>query len=141
VYDIIHTLEKILEGIKMKKLLQLSLIIFVILMVLAPNFVQATRVNMNLTPNTTATENPSTQNTSSENTSIDDNNTISEPENTAGNTDRLSPTTTNNSASISTLNELPESGLGLNNIINIILIVIGVLLILLGIAILIRLKQ
>lgn len=125
----------------MKKLLQLSLIIFVILMVLAPNFVQATRVNMNLTPNTTATENPSIQNTSSENTSIDDNNTISEPENTAGNTDRLSPTTTNNSASISTLNELPESGLGLNNIINIILIVIGVLLILLGIAILIRLKQ
>ncbi len=125
----------------MKKLLQLSLIIFVILMVLAPNFVQATRVNMNLTPNTTATENPSTQNTSSENTSIDDNNTISEPENTAGNTDRLSPTTTNNSASVSTLNELPESGLGLNNIINIILIVIGVLLILLGIAILIRLKQ
>lgn len=125
----------------MKKLLQLSLIIFVILMVLAPNFVQATRVNMNLTPNTTATENPSTQNTSSENISIDDNNTISEPENTAGNTDRLSPTTTNNSASISTLNELPESGLGLNNIINIILIVIGVLLILLGIAILIRLKQ
>ena len=125
----------------MKKLLQLSLIIFVILMVLAPNFVQATRVNMNLTPNTTATENPSTQNTSSENTSIDDTNTVPEPEDTTANTDRLSPTTTNNSASVSTLNELPESGLGLNNIINIILIVIGVLLILLGIAILIRLKQ
>ena len=38
------------------------------------------------------------------------------------------------------MNEVPDSELGLNEILNIVLIVIGVLLILLAIAILIRLK-
>lgn len=38
-------------------------------------------------------------------------------------------------------NNLPESQLGLTNILNIILISVGVVLILLGIAILIKLKQ
>ena len=115
----------------MKKLLQKLLILLITIMCFAFNFVEAIGLNMNLT-----------HNTATENTIIDDTtNTVSEPEDTTGNTDRLSPTKTNNSASVSTLDELPESGLGLNNIINIILIVIGVLLILLGIAILIRLKQ
>lgn len=118
----------------MKKLLQITFIILVILAVLAPNFVQAMGVNMNLTGNTP------TENTTENTTIDDDTNTMAEPEETPT-TDRLSPTTTNNSASVSTLDQLPEAGLGLNNIINIILIVIGVLLILLGIAILIRLKQ
>lgn len=119
----------------MKKLLQISLIIFIIFMVLAPNFSQATGVNMNLTANLP------TGNTASDNTAIDDNtNTVEEPEDSPA-SDRLLPTNTNNSTSVSTLDQLPESGLGLNNIINIILIVIGVLLILLGIAILIRLKK
>lgn len=36
---------------------------------------------------------------------------------------------------------LPESDLGLNNVLNILLIVIGIVLILLGIAVLIRLKK
>lgn len=40
-----------------------------------------------------------------------------------------------------TYNNLPESQLGLSNILNIILISIGVVLILLGIAIFIRLKK
>ncbi len=116
----------------MKKLLTISLILLIIFMVFALNFVQAMGINMNLTANT------STDNTTIE----DDTNTMTDPENSST-TDHLSPTTTNsnNSASVSTLNQLPESSLGLNNIINIILIVIGVLLILLGIAILIRLKK
>lgn len=48
-----------------------------------------------------------------------------------------------NAASVisETYNNLPESQLGLTNILNIILISIGVVLILLGIAIFIRLKK
>lgn len=48
---------------------------------------------------------------------------------------------TSNSGSVSTLNSLPEAELGLSNILSIILIVIGVLLILLAIAIIIRLRH
>lgn len=48
----------------------------------------------------------------------------------------------NDNTSIESIyNNLPESQLGLANILNILLIVVGVLLILLGIAILIRLKN
>lgn len=42
---------------------------------------------------------------------------------------------------VDTLSNLPEANLGLNNILNVILISIGVLLILFAIAILIRLKK
>lgn len=50
--------------------------------------------------------------------------------------------TSNGSTSISSIyNDLPESQLGLGNVLNILLIVVGVLLILLGIAILIRLNN
>lgn len=45
------------------------------------------------------------------------------------------------SSAVNTLSNLPEANLGLSNILSIILIVIGVLLILLAIAILIRLKH
>lgn len=48
---------------------------------------------------------------------------------------------TNSTPSATVTNSLPESDLGLSNILNIFLIVIGVLLILLSIAILIRLKK
>jgi hypothetical protein len=43
--------------------------------------------------------------------------------------------------SVTSLNNLPEANLGLNNVLNVILISIGVLLILFAIAILIRLKK
>ena len=43
--------------------------------------------------------------------------------------------------SVTPLSKLPEANLGLNNILNVILISIGVLLILFAIAILIRLKK
>lgn len=99
-----------------------------------PIFVQATDVNMNLTANdiSTATNDIS-------NTSITENTVTGQEEN-----DTLAPESTNysnDSATISTLNNLPEAGLGLGNVLNIILIVIGVLLVLLGIAIIIRLKH
>lgn len=142
----------------MKKLLQITFIILVILLVLAPNFVKATGVNMNLTPDTTSivapNNNTNTTNNTVTNTLASDENVLSnESENTSTQepntepettTDTLTPSSTNNSnssATVSSLNQLPEAGLGLNNIINIILIVVGVLLILLGIAILIRIKQ
>ena len=43
--------------------------------------------------------------------------------------------------SVTSLSKLPEANLGLNNILNVILISIGILLILFAIAILIRLKK
>lgn len=43
--------------------------------------------------------------------------------------------------SVTNLNNLPEANLGLNNILNVLLIAIGFLLILFAIAILIRLKK
>ena len=48
---------------------------------------------------------------------------------------------TNGSANVSTINSISEMNLKLNNILNIILIAIGILLILFAIAILIRLKN
>lgn len=52
--------------------------------------------------------------------------------------------TTDESQSIksySTVTTLPEANLGLNNILNVILIALGILMVLLGIAILIKLKN
>lgn len=111
----------------MSKSLQVFVIFLIIFMLVMPSFVQATQVNMNL---------------AAENNSSEDSDAVSEENNSTS--DNLSPSTTNysnNSSTVSSLNQLPEAGLGLTNILNIILIVIGILLILLGIAILIRLKQ
>ena len=47
----------------------------------------------------------------------------------------------NSNARINTISSIPEANLGLNNILCIILIAIGILIILLAIAILIRLKN
>lgn len=105
-------------------------IFLIIFMLCIPVFVQATEVNMNLTSNT-----------SIQNEGALEPNSTDETETTS---DTLTPNQTNYStdhATISTLNDLPEASLGLNNVINIILIVIGILLVLLGIAIIIRLKH
>jgi type IV secretory pathway VirB6-like protein len=133
------------------KLLKKSLIIFTILMLFVPFFVQATTVNMNLTATDTAV------NSVSANTTTQQNNTTNTNVNSVTSSNNNSYTTTSQSTSnsstqeeldysvstptISSLSQLPESNLGLANVINIILIVIGILLILLGIAILIRLKN
>ena len=106
----------------MSKLLNIIVLFFIIFMLCSSSFVHATSINMNLTDNPTSTDNTTVEN------SVD-------------NTDTLAPESTYmaNSAIVSTLNDLPESELGLTNILNIILVVIGVLLILLAIAIIIRL--
>lgn len=53
----------------------------------------------------------------------------------------VSETQVSTVTSVTSLSNLPEANLGLNNILNILLIAIGVLLILFAIAILIRLKK
>ncbi len=71
-----------------------------------------------------------------------------EETNTTNNTTTNTPTpssstflTNNGVTSVSTVSDYSEANLGLNNILNIILIAIGVLIILFAIAILIRLKH
>ncbi len=87
------------------------LIITIIVFLFSFNYVQALDINMNLT-NT-----PNNYNT----TSIQNTSTFSDDVGI-------------------TLNSMPEAELGFDSILNIVLIVIGILIILLGIAILIRLK-
>ena len=90
------------------------ILLTIIISLFSFNYVQALDINMNLT------------NTTNNNTLINNN-------------------TSQNISTFSddvgiTLNSMPETELGFENILNIVLIVIGILLILLGIAILIRLK-
>lgn len=59
--------------------------------------------------------------------------------NTANNSTSNS-STYNSNARVSTVSSIPEANLGLNNVLCVILIAIGILLILLAIAILIRIK-
>ncbi len=61
----------------------------------------------------------------------------------SSNTDSQTSTTsiTPSNAKISTLSSIPEANLGLNNILCIILIALGILIVLLAIAILIRLNR
>ena len=91
-------------------------------------------IDMNLTSDSTTnteTENLNNVETTPATTTNSTSNT-----NTAGATN-----TQTSSATVSTLNSLPESELGLTNILNILLITVGFLLILLGIAIIIKLKK
>lgn len=121
----------------MNKILKISLIIFVMI-ILASTAVQAAGINMNLSSNTSNTTN--TANTAN-NVNVADDTVLGE------NTSNVSTTTGNDQErSQSQINQptasaaLSSSTLGISNIINIILIVLGLLLILLGIAILIRLR-
>ena len=69
-----------------------------------------------------------------------DDNDTSDDEYYTNNTENTSTNNVSNNVS-SILEDTPEADLGLANILNILLIVVGVLLILLGIAILIRTKR
>ena len=82
--------------------------------------------------------NSNTNNSSSSNTNK--NNTLTDNSTNGGYTNTNS-SSTNLTPSATITNSMPESDLGLTNILNIFLIVIGVLLILLAIAILIKLKR
>lgn len=99
------------------------MIICIISIILLSNIAIATDINMNLQTSDTTSN---TSNTSSQTTN--------------NNTNASLPTSTTTSTTVSTLSDLPEANLGLSVILNIILIVLGFLLVLLGIAIWIRLK-
>lgn len=103
----------------MLKSISKILVIFFMIMLILTIYVKATDIDMNLT---NSIEN------SVDNNSIDD-----EIDNSFDNmnTQYSNPTISSS---------LPEAELGLGNILNILLIVVGVLLILLGTAIIIRLK-
>ena len=95
--------------------ISVSAIMFILCICTSSFAVTNETINMNLTSNT-------------------ESNSIAENSNTVS-------TTNTSSARISTLESLPESGLGLTNILNILLITVGVLLILLAIAILIKINR
>lgn len=119
--------------------------------------VSATDINLNLPGTTDNTVNNAIDNTT-ENTIVDnsvnnttDNNVGNEQSTTNELTDQANSVNENMEdpfADVTTENLQPsgistqsESGLGITNIINILLITVGVILILLGIAIMIRLKN
>lgn len=60
--------------------------------------------------------------------------------NTSSNTTTSSTSSSSPSTTVTTLDSIPESDLGLTNILNILLITVGVVIIFLAIAILIRLR-
>lgn len=99
-----------------------------------------------LSNSTNASTNNSSVSGNSTNTNTNSSSNINASNNTNDNSTNSSYTNTNSSStnsspSATVTNSMPESDLGLSNILNIFLIVIGVLLILLAVAILIRLKK
>lgn len=89
--------------------------------------------------NFTSNSNTNSSNSNTSNRNTDESNNSTKVNN--NNSTTMNSTTTNSTPSATVTNSIPESDLGLSNILNIFLIVIGVLLILLAIAILIRLKK
>ena len=115
--------------------------IFITILVIlsCSSLVLASNVNMNLAnENTTATGNEASQNGTSENiasnTSNSGNQASSGTTNTTGNI-------VANIQSVNNINEANSASLEINQILNIFLIAIGLILILLAVAILIRLKR
>ena len=125
----------------MSKTLKITLVLFIILSSIC-SFSLATDIDMNITSNdNVATENVTTNTNTSTRTNTLNNNTtnvinededaIYEEELTATNSEYTTISSVNKSS--------VDDGLSLSNILNILLIVVGVVLILLAIAILIRL--
>lgn len=104
----------------MKKVTKIMCIVAILTLILVSN-VYATGINMNMTENETA-------------------NTISTRQSSTTRQTTANATNNNSTATVSTVQESNiDDGLGLTNILNILIIVVGVVLILLAIAILIRL--
>lgn len=118
-------------------------IFLIFLVVCLMNFVSVKAVDLNLTENTSSDINSSNElNEDTENYYNSSNETTNEAEDSLFNEDSsqdlLSSTT---SATVKTGNLSSSTDLTVTNILNIFLIVIGIILILLAIAILIRLKN
>lgn len=137
-----------MEG-KMMKTYKKNLILAIITFLLGFNFCYAVDLDMtdnetnnaDLTTNTIMEDN-NTNTNSNTNTSSTINNTNSTSSSISNSTFNTTNTTSLNSpTTVSNVNSTSNSSLGLSNILNILLIVIGILLVLLSIAILIRLKK
>lgn len=147
----------------MKKSIKILLLIIVAFLFISSRCF-AVNIEMNLTNNTavassnellsvdnTASNSTTSSNVLAPNGSNSDSNTLTNAEvnsDATTNSDLSNATlsgstqsNTESSANVSNLSALPESDLGLTNILNIILIAIGFILILLAIAILIRLSS
>lgn len=126
----------------MNKFLKISVTFLLFIFIFFVENAYAANVDLNLASNLVDTN----TNSNVSNTNIISN-TISNDtsSNTSANTNAISgtsdSTTESGTATFSNVSSLPESELGLTNILNILLITVGVVLILLSIAILIRLKN
>ena len=129
----------------MKKVYQIVLVIGLLFFLFCFNPILATNnINTNLSNNV----NSNTASSNETNTNVANNNALANENNTNvansltddGEYDSLAPTINNPSSNISQVSSASDSTLGLSDILSIVVIVVGVLLILLAIAILIRLK-
>lgn len=107
--------------VNMSKTLKVLLICIILILALGLNFSYATSTNDTDTNETT--------------------NTVKEDSDSKSSLSTLSPTSSSSVTGVSGMNSYSQANLELNNILCIILIAIGILIILLSIAILIRLKK
>lgn len=120
----------------MNKFLKIALIFLLFAFTFFTGRAFATNIEFNLTQNSLDNTNSDLSNTMSNDTNS---NTSTNSNTLSGNAGET--TSPSGTATFSNINSLPESELGLTNILNILLITVGVVLILLSIAILIRLKN
>ena len=124
-----------------------TMIVAILVILSCASFVSASSVSMNLANENTAVSNTNTSTNSNTATSNVISNTI-----TNGVTNSLNNSQTNansvapsnmaaNVESVSSINDIESSTLNIGQILNIFLIAVGVILILLAIAILIRMKK
>lgn len=116
----------------MNKTFKILLVTFLFVFVIFTGKCFAVNIDMNLASNL------ADSNTNIANDNEIDNSII---ENTVADNSTASDSTNSSSSSFNRLSSLPEAELGLTNILNILLITVGVVLILLAIAILIKLKH
>lgn len=104
-----------------------SVVLIIFALAINAYSIYASDIDMNLAANTAnPTENAVTDNSDTTSQNVDDSQT---PEDT-----------TNDEVAASSVGTISEEGLGLSNVLSILLITVGVVLILLAIAIIIRLK-
>lgn len=123
-----------------------TIIVTILVILSCASFVSASSVNMNLAGgNTTATNSntSATSNMASNELSngVNEQNTVSG--NTITNTNSIAANSnmSTNIESVSSINDVESSSMDISQILNIFLIAVGVILILLAIAILIRMKK
>ena len=122
----------------MKKVLIFS-IMFILVMMFASSFVYATGIDMNLTTNGTVSGTETATNDVS-NTNTVGTDTQGEVVNSGDTSTQTTTPTPDTTVSVGSSAALSEPSMTLSNILNIILIVLGILLVLFAIAILIRMR-